>query len=266
MDYKTFIKKHTTLNADFVEEFLSFYNPEVLNTDMIIDLEKISYWLNTRKRKLKETLKNSYIKNIDYKVIPTPIKGKAGGALKEQILLTPDCFKRLCLLSKTPNADKVRTYFIQLENLMIKYRIEINAALEEKIRKLENNNKKIENVKKGMIYVFKVSDIKTEEEMYKIGKTINMYKRSKIYNTGLKDNIEILSLYEVNNLSAVDKCIKAFLDKYRYRKSKEVFKVNLDLIKKVIKKCKKIDLSMLYKSPNKIESNEDLMLYIETKK
>ena len=69
INYKDFIKSHTNLNKDFVDEFLNFYNPDVLNTDLIVDLDKVVEWLDTKKGTLKETLKNSYIKNIDYKVI-----------------------------------------------------------------------------------------------------------------------------------------------------------------------------------------------------
>ena len=37
-------------------------------------------------------------------------------------MLTPDCFKRLCLLSRTKKAEEVRTYFLELEKLIGNYK------------------------------------------------------------------------------------------------------------------------------------------------
>ena len=68
-----------------------------------------------KKGKLKETLVKTYTKNIDYKVEKEK-EGKISKSNKEIITLTPDCFKRLCLLSKTKKAEEVRTYYLELEN------------------------------------------------------------------------------------------------------------------------------------------------------
>ena len=48
--------------------------------------------------------------------------GKISKSNKEIILMTPDCFKRMCLLSKTNKAEEVRTYFIELEKLILNYK------------------------------------------------------------------------------------------------------------------------------------------------
>ena len=57
-----------------------------------------------RKDNLKKTLTSTYIKNIDYKI--RKIKSTTAGKPKEEIMITADCCKRLCMLSKT---KKVRT-------------------------------------------------------------------------------------------------------------------------------------------------------------
>jgi hypothetical protein len=37
-------------------------------------------------------------------------------------MLTPDCFKRICMRSRSSRAEDVRTYFIELESLLVRCR------------------------------------------------------------------------------------------------------------------------------------------------
>ena len=67
MKFKDFLKKYSNLNDEFVDDFNNIYEiNENNNSDYMIDLDIVSKWLETRKRKLKETLVKSYNKNIDY--------------------------------------------------------------------------------------------------------------------------------------------------------------------------------------------------------
>ncbi len=59
------------------------------------------------------------------------------------------------MLSKTKKAEEVRTYFIEVEKLMNKYKNYIIESLNKKINILENNQKDIPNTKNGVIYVLK---------------------------------------------------------------------------------------------------------------
>jgi len=74
------------------------------------------------KKKLLETLKHSYKKNIDYIIQKdnSPKSTKYGNNRK-MCLLTPDAFKRVCMRSKSHKSEDVRTYYIQLESLVLKY-------------------------------------------------------------------------------------------------------------------------------------------------
>ena len=68
-------------------------------------MDDVAFWLEATKDKLKKTLVNSYLKLVDYKqiVLPRPRaeqKDSRGGHNKATILLTPDCFKLLCMRSK----------------------------------------------------------------------------------------------------------------------------------------------------------------------
>ncbi len=109
---KTFLKQYSTISNDFIDEFLSFYNVDTKYYDFIIDINKVAEWLVTVKGKLKETLKLSYKSNIDYKVSKKKKEKKgSGGHNEELILLTPDCFKKICQLTRTKKE-------IKLENIL----------------------------------------------------------------------------------------------------------------------------------------------------
>jgi hypothetical protein len=116
MNFKDFLKKFSTLNNSFIEDFHTIYKlEENNNNDHVINLNIISKWLDTKKGKLKETLVRTYNKNIDY-IVKKEKEGKISKSNKEIILLTPDCFKRLCLLSKTSKAEEVRMCQIKKKN------------------------------------------------------------------------------------------------------------------------------------------------------
>jgi hypothetical protein len=69
MKFKDFLKKYSNLNDEFIDDFYNIYEfNDDNNSDYMIDLDIVSKWLDTRKRKLKETLVKSYNKNIDYVV------------------------------------------------------------------------------------------------------------------------------------------------------------------------------------------------------
>lgn len=57
------------------------------------------------------------------------------------------------MLSKTKKAEEVRTYFIEVEKLMNKYKDYIIDALNKKVSVLENNQKTIPNNKNSVIYI-----------------------------------------------------------------------------------------------------------------
>lgn len=92
----------------------------------------------------------------------------------------------------------------------------------------------------------------------------------------MANDLEVLFQYETDNIDQVELCIKAYMKKAQYRKYKEVYRVDLDIIKKTIKNCdveiNKINKEIKNKNKKqkggnilqKIDDNEILYLLIPT--
>ncbi len=192
-------------------------------------------WLDLKSKKgFVETIKNSYKKNIDY-VIKGTTSTTHCGSNKKIYMLTSDAAKRFCLLTKSPKGEDVRAYFIEIEKALFKFQQFIIKGLEDKIKKLENNQKPKTNPEKGVIYVFRA--LNTEITLHKIGRTINLKKRLNSHNSGLANDIELILIYEADNIKKLESCAKIMMKKAQYRKYKEVYQVDINIIKKVIKDC-----------------------------
>ena len=50
-------------------------------------------------------------------------------------------------------------------------------------------------------------------------------------------NLELLFIYETDNIDQVESCIKALMKKAQYRKYKEIYRIDLDILKQTIKDC-----------------------------
>lgn len=69
-------------------------------------------------------------------------------------MITPDCFKRVCMLSRSKNAEQVRSYFIEIESLIIKYRTQLIEGIKHDIANMKKQNKIRKNIdaKEGYTY------------------------------------------------------------------------------------------------------------------
>ena len=93
----------------------------------------------------------------------------------------------------------------------------------------------------------------------------------------MANDLEVLFQFETENIDQVELCIKAYMKKAQYRKYKEIYQVDLDIIKKTIKNCdteineinKEIDKKNKKLKGgnliNKINNNEILYLLIPSK-
>ena len=257
-----FLKTYTKINNTFIDDFFSLYDSHD-KYNFSIDIDIIAKWFEMRKDHIKKTLKESYIKNIDYKIIKSESNGLEGKP-KEIILLTPKCFKLMAMQSRTKKAIQVREYYYELEQVIDQYKEYIIKGLEEKISKLENNQKPKINPSKGIIYIIKTSDGLGH---YKVGKTKNLKQRLKQYNGDKKDDIIPLYVYETDDIDNIEKCVKIYAKKYQYRKYKEVYKADINMLKDLINDCgefnEKTNLKIKWKSNKQNGGNYYIAIFTD---
>ena len=125
-----FMKKHSTIPSDFLEDYYKIIDNKSID-EISIDLETVIIWLDIQKHKAKETLIKTYIKDIDYEIKKIFKPNGTGGQKKEIIMISVSCFKKICLLTKSVRGNEVREYFVKIETLMNKYSHYIINALKD---------------------------------------------------------------------------------------------------------------------------------------
>jgi prophage antirepressor-like protein len=222
-------------------------------------------------RKLVHKRHIKYLKDImkDYKLYPR--------AQPHSIYIHEAGLYTLMIRSKKPNAEKfllwitedvipsirkngyykansdIINQFKKLEKLAKQREKKLKEELKEKdlkIMTLENNQKNKHICSKGKyIYILKsaLEDYINEDspDTLKIGKTRKYKIRMSTYNTGQKDNTIVLYRAKVDDLSAVDNCLKGLLSKKVYRTLKEYYDVTLREAIRTVKKCIKLTGSKL---------------------
>ncbi len=252
---KEYIKRLTTIPTDFVDELFELYDTNTTQTDFVVKLDAISKWLHGRTDKLVDTLRRTYRYKIDY-IITKPgddTKTHPRANNRKLYLLTPDCFKRIAMMSRSKNAEMVRSYFIEIEGLFIKYREQTLEGMRHDIESLERNQrpKKLGEAKPGYLYIIRASD--TKDGLYKIGRTkSDIIHRMKQYNTGRADDVEVLYTYRTDDFAGAEGCVKSFLKKYQYRKYKEVYQTDLQMIKELLKSCSEIGAKLVHKTSKSV--------------
>lgn len=237
-DLIKFLKKYSAVDDDFVDDFFSLYNASSRPSDFIVDLEIVAKWLQTKKGSLKKTLVTSYLLGIDYSVERSKSKLGRGKGNNIHTMLTADCFKAMCMMSRTAKAREVRAYFIAVERTLFKYRDEIVHGMDNRIKVLERNQKQKLEAKDfigGVIYVIKASlDM---DSVYKIGRTKDLSKRLASHSSASADSLEIVYKFKTSCVNKVESCLKLMIKEKQYRKYKEVYQIDIASLKKVISSC-----------------------------
>jgi hypothetical protein len=70
-DLETFLINHSKINKKFIIDFFEFQKTGTykIHAPFVIDLDDVTYWLDSIKGNLKNTLLDSYNKLEDYKII-----------------------------------------------------------------------------------------------------------------------------------------------------------------------------------------------------
>jgi hypothetical protein len=238
MIFKEFLLKYSTINSKFLTDFYNIVREDYIEryNEFLIDSEILRIWLQIKNRRIfNDTIKRSYKKNIDYKIEKIKKSQGSGGQNFEVITLTPESAKKICLSTNSKIGGQVQQYFLDLEVILYKYKNYIIDGMNKKIKQLEQNQKPKINPTKGIIYVFR--SLNTDLTLYKLGKTIDSKSRFKSHNSPMANDIEVLFQYETENIEQVESCVKILMKKSQYRKYKEVYQIDLDILRKTIKDC-----------------------------
>jgi phage anti-repressor protein len=254
IEMEHFLKKYSSVPNGFITDFFDIAKEEYNDNDHKIDFNIVIKWLLVRKDQLKRLLVSNFENEYDYIINKVKImnRNNHGANYVENIMLTPNCFKELCMLSQTAKAKEVRKYFLEVERLIKKYHEDIRTNLLKEIGLLKINQKPKVNIKGGTIYV--LTALNTNTTLYKLGKSAGLRGRLNNYNSGNANDVEPLFIVRVNNIDQVENCLKNLLKKYQYRKKKEIYEVNLDIIKQLTKDCDEFSINM-EKKINKMEKN-----------
>lgn len=221
MKFIKFLKKYSVIDNEFIDDYHTFFDEKADELFWTINLYDIAKWLDIKEEKLKELLTNNFIKEIDY------IIDKKN---TNNLILSPKCCKLLCMMSESKKANLIRTYHIDLEKLIVKYKEEIVNDLDKQMNIKKNSNKKLfendpQEDDKGLIYILKVRD-----GIYKLKYISEKKNKTKKY------KLPIVFIFKIENYieAHIDK-IKKNLNKYIYKNKTRTYKIDLELLKNRIK-------------------------------
>lgn len=129
----------------FVNSFYAYLNHHPTD-DFVVDFDIVCNFIGfTRKDNFKRLLEKNFREGTDYQNLLLPkeeqVKVNGGAGLnKETIMLNVDTFKNICMLANTQQAKIIRTYYIKLENVVMKV---INKSKQFTITKLNKETKMI---------------------------------------------------------------------------------------------------------------------------
>jgi hypothetical protein len=250
-----FLIKESNINKDFIKDFFGIQKNKAHEKykPFTIDLDDIAFWLDAGKGHIKNTLVKNYLYNIDYTILdPDEEKlllaskrkqkneeDNRGGYNKELILLTSDCFKMLCMRSKTKKANKVRQYYIDLEKLIDQYKDLIINQQSKKIEILENDLRKDVLPNDGYCYIYLEKD-ELGIEYYRLGQTGNLQKRFHNHNSSSIHKKIIAYKIKTDNIIHFEACLRGVMFDFRYKNDKDYFKLPKDKIEESLTICKKV--------------------------
>ena len=233
-----FILQRSSISKKFLHDFFNLTGEKYRDNIVSINFDTIVKWLDVQKNHLKRLLTDKFIKDIDYTEEKVLVKNRNRGAnYVSKILITPDCFKDICMLSQTAKAKEVRTYYKTVEKILIDYYEEIQFNLQKELGLIKNNQKSKDLPKGGHVYILKAQNT-ILKDMFKLGNSEDMKKRLRTYNTGNANNIEPLFVMKVKDIKGVENCIKNVARQYQYRKNKEVYNIDINMFRSMYTSCR----------------------------
>jgi phage anti-repressor protein len=260
-----FILKRSTISKKFLNDFFNITGERYRDNVVSIKFEIIVKWLEVEKKNLKRLLVDNFKKDVDYteEKVKVMNKNNRGANFVSKILITPDCFKDICMLSQTAKAKEVRIYYKTVEKLLMDYYEDIQNILQKELGLLKQNQKSKDTPIGGHVYILQAQNT-TQKNMFKVGNSEDLKKRLKTYNSGNANDIKPLFIMKVRDIKGVESCIKNIAKQYQYRKNKEVYNIDFRMLQSMYKNCKDfMDCAndMYNKDPKEFKDN----LYIVKK-
>lgn len=186
--------------------------------NLVLDYLEISQRVEFMKR-----FRVAYVENQDYERHATS-KKNTKDVKSIYYCVNLDTFEKICMASKSKKANEVRDYFILLRKFIHYYKDHISDMILDNAARLNGK----------CVYIL-VADAK--KDIFKFGKTDDLRKRLRTYITGRCTHPAIKFIMLVENKDCVETCVKALLYKFQYRKNQEIYKIELDTIRKAIMTC-----------------------------
>jgi len=197
---------------------------------------------------------------------------KRGAHNKQYIIISPDCFKELCMHVGTEKAKEIKKYYINLEKVF-KFYLEYqnqyqqlqnqqiqNELEEEKKKNIKHTYKIIqEKMLEALEYIYiAASKSSSELNRFKIGRTKYIDTRVGGYNTGRADDDEFYYIYIMKcyDCETLEKMIFNRLLQFQYidinnKKCNEMYQIHYDTLIQIFKEFEQFENNNI-KNLNKI--------------
>jgi hypothetical protein len=221
------LKEHTLIDEEFIDVFFKkFKIGGELDFD-IIDKD-VARFLGIEMRTLRKRLNNTLSKSKRFFEKMDFVKVKTGIGAELTYMLNYQCFEKLAMSGETEESETIRMYFIKLREFITENQHLIYQAM---------TNKKNLDIYNGfeMIYVIAIDERK--KDLLKPGSTKGIIQRLRNYNVGRIKEVDLKYLAVVKNAFLIEKCLKTSLKDQQVIKGKELFKIELPLIKQAIHDC-----------------------------
>ena len=138
-------------SLDFAEKFMFTFDskePFPINIEVLIEMK-----VYDRKDNCKTKLNKNFILDTDFKVqnlAPESSGARNSNAIqagknKENIMLTVDCFKSMCMLANSEIGKQVKNYYLDLEKIFKEYILRDIQSLQQTVETVVNENLKIKS-------------------------------------------------------------------------------------------------------------------------
>lgn len=237
-----FLKRYTAISNKFIDEYFAFYQL-CENNIFGIKLDSVIEYLDIKlQKKFYIRFRENYKVQQDYVIVR--LNNKKRNEKKVIYYISFDTFEKICMASRTKKADQVRDYFVTLRKFIDYYKNNISDMILKKASKQPTK----------CIYIILANK---KKNIFKFGQTKDLRSRLRSYMSGKNTHPDIKFIAIVSHPKSVEKCAKLFMKQFQHKPNQEIYKVDIDVIKKVAAKCAGID-----KYVDEIDRNADSDAYV----